>query len=126
MTAAERAMASRVSATAEALELIERLRAAHGPLAFFLSGGCCEGSAPICLREGELAPRAADIRLGELAGAPFFIDAEQYSRWREPTLTLDVAPGASDSLSLEGPLGVHFTTRSALDCAAPSRQNGAR
>jgi uncharacterized protein (DUF779 family) len=101
-----------VSATPAALEVIQRLEAAHGPLMFFQSGGCCEGSSPICIEQGELMLGARDLRLGELGGAPFYIDAEQYERWGRPRFLIDVSPGAAESLSLEGLEGVHFVSRS--------------
>ncbi len=104
-------MAARVTATVEALEVIERLRLAHGPLAFFQSGGCCDGTAPMCLNAGELPPSPADVQLGEIGGAPFYIDDDLDQRWGRPTFVIDVGPGASDSFSLEGPEGLHFITR---------------
>jgi uncharacterized protein (DUF779 family) len=104
-------MAGPVSATREALEVIDRLGAAHGPLVFFQSGGCCDGTSPICLREGELLIGPHDLCLGEIGGVPFYIDAEQYERWRRPTFVVDVRPGESGSFSLEGREGVHFVTR---------------
>jgi uncharacterized protein (DUF779 family) len=79
-----------VTATSEALDEIERLRAAHGPLAFFQSGGCCDGSCPMCLRAGELPPGPGDLRLGEIGGAPFYIDADLYRRWGHPDFVVDV------------------------------------
>ena len=91
--------------------MIERLRAAHGPLAIFQSGGCCDGSAPICVRAAELPPSPHDMRLGELGGAPFYVDADQDHRWGRPTLLLDVAPGAAEGLSLEALEDVHFLSR---------------
>jgi uncharacterized protein (DUF779 family) len=100
-----------VVATPEALEVIERLRTAHGPLALFQSGGCCDGSSPICLVEGELPPAPDDLLLGTVGGAPFYIDAEQYRRWRSPRLVLDAREGAAEGFSLEGLEGVHFITR---------------
>jgi uncharacterized protein len=100
-----------VSATPEALEFVERLRAVHGPLVFFQSGGCCDGSAPMCLRAGELYPGPGDVRLGDIGGAPFYIDADQFERWNRPTFVIDVAPGAAESFSLEGLEGVHFVAR---------------
>jgi uncharacterized protein (DUF779 family) len=100
-----------VTATAEALELIERLRAAHGSLMFFQSGGCCDGSAPMCLPDGELVTGPGDLLLGEIDGAPFYIDADQYARWGRPSFELDVASGAGESFSLEGTAGVHFVVR---------------
>ncbi len=107
-----------VTATAEALETIERLRVKHGPLAFFQSGGCCEGSAPMCFCEGDMPAGSGDLTLGEIGGAPFYIDAEQYARWGRPRFLIDVCAGAADSFSLEGLEGVHFLTRTVGDVQA--------
>lgn len=104
-------MLAKVTATPEALEVIERLRQRHGPLAFFQSGGCCDGSAAMCLTRGELLETDSDLQLGAIAGAPFFIDREQYARWGEPAFVIDVAEGEAGGFSLEGSLGVHFVTR---------------
>jgi uncharacterized protein len=104
-------MAQLVTATPEALDVIERLRAVRGPLAFHQSGGCCDGSAAMCFLDGELPPGPGDLELGRIGGAPFYIDADQYERWGRPEFVIDVAPGAADSFSLEGSLGVHFVTR---------------
>jgi uncharacterized protein (DUF779 family) len=104
---------ARVTATPEALDVIERLRAAHGPLALFQSGGCCEGSCPICLADGELPPGPHDVLLGTIGGAPFYIDTEQYERWGVPRFSIDVRPGAAEGFSLEGLEGVHFVTQTA-------------
>ena len=82
-----------VSATPAALEVIHRLSAAQGPLMFFQSGGCCDGSAPMCLKEGEPPLSPYDVCLGEIGGAPFYIDAEQYERWRRPRFQIDVSQG---------------------------------
>ncbi len=101
-------MVSVVTASSQALEVIERLQAGHGPLAFFQSGGCCDGSSALCFKKGELPPGPQDLRLGEIGGAPFYIDAEQYERWGKPRFLIDVAPGAADGFSLEGLEGVHF------------------
>ena len=103
-------MADRVTATEEALEVIERLRAAHGPLVFHQSGGCCDGTAPMCLRADELPGGPNDACLGHVGGAPFFIDADQDRRWGAPTFVIDVAAGASESFSLEAFEDVHFVT----------------
>jgi uncharacterized protein len=103
----------RVTATPEALEIIERLRAAHGPLAFHQSGGCCDGTAPICLKDGELPPSTHDVRLGEIGGAPFYIDGDQDERWGRPAFVIDVSPGAAMGFSLEALVDVHFVTRTA-------------
>jgi hypothetical protein len=104
---------SRVTATPAALEAIARLEAAQGPLAFFQSGGCCDGSSPICLKDGELPPGPGDLLLGEIGGARFYIDAEQYERWNRPRFVIDVAPGPAEGFSLEGLDGVHFITGTA-------------
>jgi uncharacterized protein (DUF779 family) len=98
----------RVAATDEALAAIARLKARHGPLMFVQSGGCCDGSSPICLSEGELLLGSEDVLLGEIGGCPFYIDREQFARWRRPRLVIDVKPGGGDSFSLEGADGVHF------------------
>jgi uncharacterized protein (DUF779 family) len=100
-----------VAATQAALEVIDRLEAAQGPLAFFQSGGCCDGTAPMCLKDGELPPAPDDVRLGEIGGAPFYIDSDQYERWGKPRFLIDVAPGAAEGFSLEGLEGVHFVSR---------------
>lgn len=99
-----------VQATPAALEAIRRLGAAHGPLMFFQSGGCCDGSSPLCLKEGELPVSPHDLRLGEVGGAPFYIDGEQYDRWNRPQFLLDLAAGAPEGFSL-GLDGAHFVTR---------------
>src|SRR5271169_5868529 len=70
-----------VTATDAAIEAIGCLRIEHGPLAFFQSGGCCDGSLPICLKDGELPPGPGDTLLGVIAGAPFYVDTDQYQRW---------------------------------------------
>ncbi len=101
-----------VSATPEALELIERLRAAHGPLVFHQSGGCCDGSAPMCLTEGDLPPGPNDLELGMIGGVPFLIDADQYERWGRPDFVIDVSAGPGGGFSLDSLEQVHFVTRS--------------
>ena len=99
-----------VTATAAALEAIARLRAARGRLAFFQSGGCCDGSSPICLQDGELPVSPGDVLLGRVGGAPFYVDRQQYERWGRPSFVLDVSPGSPEGFSI-GPPGAHFVTR---------------
>jgi uncharacterized protein (DUF779 family) len=111
MEAAARDRRPAVAATPAALEVIARLEAAHGPLAFFQSGGCCDGSSAICFKDGELPSAASDLRLGDIGGAPFYIDSDQYARWGTPRFLIDVAPGAAEGFSLEGLLGMHFVSR---------------
>lgn len=106
-------MDERVTATPEAVRAIEQLAATYGPLMFVQSGGCCDGSSPICFRAGAFLVGPADRLLGEVAGAPFYIDGEQDERWNRPQLVIDVAEGAAEGFSLEGLQGIHFVTRSA-------------
>ena len=101
----------RVMATEAAQALIRKLAARHGPLMFHQSGGCCDGSSPVCLAEGEILLGPNDLVIGELAGCPFTIDREQDARWSEPSFLIDVAPGGGDTFSLEGPDGIHFVAR---------------
>ena len=100
-----------VDVTPAAVEVIRRLEAAHGPLAFFQSGGCCDGTSPICLKDGELPAGPHDVHLGDIGGAPFYIDSDQYERWGTPRFLIDVVPGAAEGFSLEGLEGVHFVSR---------------
>ncbi len=121
-------MVERVIATPAALALIDRLRALHGELLFHQSGGCCDGSAPMCFAAGEFRTGPADVRLGAVGGCPFYIGAAQFERWRHTQLIVDVVPGRGVGFSLEAPEGVRFLTRSrvftdgeaaALDAAGP-------
>lgn len=107
-------MPARVHATPAALELVEQLKASHGPLIFYQSGGCCEGSSPLCLREGELQISPSDILFGHLAGVPFYTSASQFNYLRYSLLTLDVIQGRGDSFSLEASEGYCFVALSRL------------
>ena len=103
---------SRVHVTAAATALIEKLRATHGPLLFHQSGGCCDGSSPMCYPRGEFRVGAQDILLGVIADTPVYIGAAQFEYWRHTELTIDVVPGRGGGFSLEAPEGVRFLTRS--------------
>jgi uncharacterized protein (DUF779 family) len=107
-----------IAATPAALALIADLQQRHGPLMFHQSGGCCDGSAPMCYPNGEFKLGARDVLLGSVGGAPFYIGGDQYERWRHTRLTLDVVPGRGSGFSLEAPEGVRFLIRSDV-CAAP-------
>lgn len=102
---------SRIEVTPAAVETLARLRAKHGAIVLHQSGGCCAGSAAMCLRADELPPGAGDIELGVVAGVPFLIDADLHRALGNPDFLLDVVPGREDTFSLEGSEGVHFTTR---------------
>ena len=108
------ARVTRVSATAAALQLIERLQAKHGALLFHQSGGCCDGSSPMCFPRGEFLIGDADILLGEIGGQPFYMSKAQFDYWMHTHLIIDVVPGRGGMFSLEGPEGLRFLTRSRL------------
>ena len=101
-------MNERVMVTEAARDLIVRLKARYGSLIFMQSGGCCDGSSPMCLQEGDLLLGDGDLLLGAIEGCPFYINREQYERWRRPEFLIDVSPGDGDTFSLEGPQGMHF------------------
>ncbi|MGE0859760.1 MAG: DUF779 domain-containing protein [Gammaproteobacteria bacterium] len=102
----------RVSVTAAAVELITRLVTEHGPLMFHQSGGCCDGSAPMCYLRGEFRVGQRDVLLGAVAEQPFWISGPQFEVWQHTHLTLDVVPGRGAGFSLESPLGLRFLIRS--------------
>jgi uncharacterized protein (DUF779 family) len=104
----------RVTATPAALELIARLQAEHGPLMFHQSGGCCDGSAPMCFPQGEFYLGRSDVRLGEVGGMPFYMSESQFGYWEHTHLTLDAIPGTGGQFSLERPTGLRFIIRSRL------------
>lgn len=107
-------MIQRVEITPAAAELVQALAAVHGPLLFHQSGGCCDGSAPMCYPRGEFRLGGQDIYLGEIAGTPFYMSAFQFEYWQHTQLTIDVVVGRGSSFSLEAPAGVRFLTRSRL------------
>ncbi len=107
-------MVDRVTATPRALALIASLTTRHGPLLFHQSGGCCDGSAPMCYPAGEFRIGAHDVLLGEIGGMPFYMSGPQFEYWQHTRLTIDVVPGRGSGFSLEAPEGVRFLTRSRL------------
>lgn len=104
----------RINATEPAIELIRQLNKSHGPLMFHQSGGCCDGSSPMCFRRGDFIVGASDIKLGELDGHPFYMSESQYEYWKHTFLTIDVVEGRGSSFSIEIPLGKRFLIRSRL------------
>jgi uncharacterized protein (DUF779 family) len=103
----------RILATPAAEALIARLTLQHGPLMFHQSGGCCDGSAPMCFVRGEFRVGRQDVLLGTVArGTPVWIGAAQFEYWRHTQVTLDVVPGRGAGMSLEAPEGVRFIVRS--------------
>jgi uncharacterized protein (DUF779 family) len=128
-------MISRVAVTPDAVELLRRIRGDHGPLMFHQSGGCCDGSSPMCYPAGEFLTGDSDILVGELTvdddTVPVWMSRPQFEYWRHTHLTIDVVPGRGAGFSLEAPYGVRFLLRSRLltqeeliglgDLPAPSR-----
>ncbi len=108
----------KVDITPAAVELIERLERTHGPLMFHQSGGCCDGSAPMCYLEGEFRTGGSDILLEELRiegvaePVSFWMSTAQFEVWKHTHLTVDVVPGRGSGFSLEAPEGVRFLIRS--------------
>ncbi len=109
-------MVDKVIATQATLDLINVLKTKYGPqLIFHQSGGCCDNSAANCYLEGEVMIGAADVKLGEIGGVPFYIGAQQYAYWKHTQLIIDVVEGGhGGTFSLEGPEGKAFLTRSRL------------
>jgi uncharacterized protein len=98
--------------TDKAVEVVERLRVQHGDLMFHQSGGCCDGSAPMCYPVGDFRGGPQDVLLGEIASCNFYIGAAQFDYWRHTQLIINVVPGRGSGFSAEAPEGVRFLTRS--------------
>jgi uncharacterized protein (DUF779 family) len=105
-------MVERVLATDEALGLIDKLTRMHGPLMFHQSGGCCDGSSPMCYPANEFRIGGNDTYLGDIGGCPVYMDSDQFAYWKHTQLIIDVVPGRGGGFSLEAPEGVRFLTRS--------------
>ena len=113
-------MVARVLVSDAAADMIGRLKTMHGPLMFHQSGGCCDGSAPMCYPAGEFKVGAQDVFLGEIAGCEVYIGAAQFEYWRHTQLIIDVVKGRGAGFSLEAPEGVRFLTRSRVFTDAES------
>lgn len=110
---------SRVSVSGGAADLVRRLTGLHGPVMFHQSGGCCDGSAPMCFPDGEFRLGGSDVHLGDIEvglerPVPVWMSAAQFAYWRHTHLTIDVVPGRGAGFSLEAPEGVRFLIRSRL------------
>jgi hypothetical protein len=112
MTTSPVTSVARVAITSEAEAVLRQIEAQHGPLLFHQSGGCCDGSSPMCYPRGEFRVGQRDVFLGDIAGTPFYIGAQQFEYWQHTQLLIDVVPGRGGGFSLEAPLGVRFLTRS--------------
>ena len=104
----------RVNITDEAARIVEQLRGKYGELMFHQSGGCCDGSSPMCYPKGEFMVGSSDVWLGEVAGCDFYMAKDQFVFWQHTQLTVDVVEGRGASFSLEIPLGLRFVTKSRI------------
>ena len=122
-------MPTRVDVTAEAAELLRRLTGQYGPLMFHQSGGCCDGSSPMCFPDGDFITSDADVHLGDLdvgldRDIPVWMSVSQYGYWKHTHLTIDVVKGRGAGFSVEAPEGVRFLIRSRLLTDAESAAFG--
>ncbi len=108
----------KVSATPEALALLAEIVADHGPVLFHQSGGCCDGSSPMCYPAGEFLIGDRDVKMGEIGGMPFYISGSQYEAWKHTDLLIDVVKGRGGMFSLDNGREKRFLTRSTI-CVRP-------
>jgi len=104
----------KITATPDALALLAEIVEDHGPVLFHQSGGCCDGSSPMCYPQREFRVGERDVRVGEIGGMPFYISASQYETWKHTDLIIDVVPGRGGTLSLDNGRGRRFLTRSRI------------
>lgn len=107
-------MVARVLVSDKAKQIIDELREQHGTLMFHQSGGCCDGSSPMCFPKGELMLNETDIWLGNIHGCHFYMSHDQFEYWKHTQLILDVVPGRGASFSLEIPMGIRFVIKSRM------------
>ncbi|MQW85656.1 DUF779 domain-containing protein [Sinorhizobium saheli] len=117
----------RVLATDAAIELIREIRRDHPDILFHQSGGCCDGSSPMCYPADDYIVGDNDVKLGEIDGVPVYISASQYEAWKHTQLIIDVVPGRGGMFSLDNGREKRFLTRSRLfgggeGCVLPSRR----
>lgn len=105
---------SRVDATPAAIQLLREIVADHGPVMFHQSGGCCDGSSPMCYPRGEFRIGGADVKLGEIDGAPFWISGPQAAAWAGTDILIDVVPGRGGMFSLDNGRERRFLVRSSV------------
>jgi len=104
----------RVLITAEAVKVVDQLKERFGELMFHQSGGCCDGSQPMCFEKGEFKTGDSDVLLGEIEGCAFFMSRDQFEYWQHTQLTIGVTPGRGSSFSLEIPMGIRFIVHSRM------------
>jgi len=103
---------ARVTATEAAEALVRALTEENGPILFHQSGGCCDGSSPMCYPQSDFMTGDGDVLLGKIAGVPFYISRSQFEYWKHTQIIIDVVPGKGGMFSLENGRGVRFLTRS--------------
>jgi uncharacterized protein len=111
----------KVSATQSALDLLAEIVADHGPVLFHQSGGCCDGSSPMCYPQGDFLIGDHDVQLGEIAGMPFYISGSQFDLWKHTDLIIDVVKGRGGMFSLDNGREKRFLTRSTICAPMPVR-----
>lgn len=107
-------MINRVIITPAAEQVVATLKEKYGALMFHQSGGCCDGSSPMCFAEGDFLIGESDVLLGTVADCAFYMSADQFEYWKHTQLTIDVIPGRGSSFSLEIPMGIRFLIRSRI------------
>jgi hypothetical protein len=114
-------MISRIEITNEAEAVVQELSDKYGELMFHQSGGCCDGSSPMCFEKGEFKIGSSDVCLGAVSGCEFWMSKDQFEYWKHTQLTIDITEGRGSSFSLEIPMGKRFVIKSRL--FTPSEQN---
>jgi uncharacterized protein len=104
----------RVDISDKAKEVIDELKKRFGNLMFHQSGGCCDGSSPMCFEKGDFKVGGSDVWIGTIEDCDFFMNQDQFEYWKHTHLTLDVTPGRGSSFSLEIPMGIRFMIQSRL------------
>jgi uncharacterized protein (DUF779 family) len=105
---------ARIETTSAADDLLRKLTKIHGPLMFHQSGGCCDGSQPMCFEKGDFKLGNSDICLGEIEGCEFWMSKDQFEYWQHTQLNINITEGRGSSFSLEIPMGLRFLTESRM------------
>jgi hypothetical protein len=107
-------MIPRVNISPKAIEVVQHLKSKFGELMFHQSGGCCDGSQPMCFEKGDFKLGQSDVCLGIIEGCEFWMSSDQFEYWKHTQLLIDIAPGRGSSFSIEIPLGLRFLTKSRM------------
>ena len=107
-------MIPRVTISPKAIEVVQQLQSKFGELMFHQSGGCCDGSQPMCFEKGDFIIGQSDVCLGIIQDCEFWMSLDQFEYWKHTQLLIDIAPGRGSSFSIEIPLGIRFLTKSRM------------